>query len=70
MTKDEMCALGNDSPVTYRGSVVTFVCCTMSYTPWSARKHPMKARIRLLDGREVTVFASQISAVSADKVSP
>lgn len=64
MTVKELSDLGNGQPVMYRGERVTFENLTMRLAFGSARRHPMKARIRLRAGRRIEVFPSSLSPVS------
>lgn len=68
MTTQELIDLGNDQPVLYRmgreAVPVTFVCLSMAFRPWSGRKQPMMADIRLPGGIRISVFPKRLSPVS------
>lgn len=61
MTSDDLIKLGNNKPVQYRGERVTFECLSMAFKPWSGRKQPMQATIKLPSGRVVRVSPAQLS---------
>jgi hypothetical protein len=61
MTANELVKLGNDKPVLYRGQQVIFECLSMNFAPWSPRKQPLMATIRLKTGRVVRVPPSRIT---------
>jgi hypothetical protein len=61
VTVQELSHYGNDRPVLYRGQRAIFECLSMNFAPWSPRRQPMKAAVRLSTGRRIYVSPKQLA---------